>query len=240
MLGLQTAWHQLYPPTCLSCGVRVSSDHGLCPGCWREAFFIRDPSCRLCSTPMPGEATDDDVCDACLKTARPWDAGRAALVYTGTGRNLVMALKHGDRQDIAAPAAQWMARAAASLKLPDDALLVPVPLHWRRQLKRTFNQSALLARAVAKTTGLPFHDGILVRTRATVPLQDMSYADRFQTVQEAFAPTKHAKQVAGRTVVLVDDVITSGATLAACTEALRAAGAERVCVLALARAARRP
>lgn len=188
---------------------------------------------------MIGDADDEDICDTCMKTARPWAAGRAAFLYSGTGRKLVMALKHGDRQDIAQPAGLWMARAARSLKLQEDALLVPVPLHWRRQLKRTFNQSALLARALSKELCLPFHDGILRRTRATASLQDISYKDRFETVNAAFAPARGAADLAaGRTLVLVDDVMTSGATLAACTKALHAAGAKRVCVLALARAAR--
>ncbi|APE45148.1 amidophosphoribosyltransferase [Sulfitobacter alexandrii] len=236
---LQTALNAIYPARCLACGDVVDTDFGLCGPCWTETAFIGGTVCDSCGIPLPGIAAGDTLaCDACLQTPRPWERGRAAVLYTATGRKLVLALKHGDRQEIARPAGRWMAQATRSL-LDDDALIAPIPLHWRRMLRRRYNQSALLARVVARETGRRWCADLLQRYRATPSLDGMGREERFRTLKDAIRLNpRHAVTVRDRPVLLVDDVMTSGATFAAAAEACRAAGSGPVCVVALARVAK--
>ncbi len=177
-------------------------------------------------------------CDACLATPRPWAQGRTALLYRDMGRKLVLALKHGDRQEIARPAARWMAQTAQGI-LPQEALIVPVPLHWRRSLKRRYNQSALLAKALSAETGHSWCSDLLQRVRRTPSLDGLGRVERFSVLQEAIrVHPRRRHRIIARPVILVDDVFTSGATLTACTEACLAAGSGPVFVLALARVAK--
>lgn len=217
----------------------MESDFGLCGPCFGATHFIGGLTCEACGVPLPGEAGGEpELCDDCLAQPRPWSMGRAALLYRDTGRRLVLALKHGDRHDIAVPAAQWMARAARPLKLP-GMVAVPVPLHWTRRLRRRANQSALLARALAHKLEIGFRPELLQRTARTPVLDGMGREDRHSTVQGAFAvPTTEAARQAGRPVLLVDDVMTSGATLAAAADALIGAGCGEIRVAVLARVAK--
>ena len=151
---MQSVLRLLYPPHCLSCAAPVTTEFGLCGACWKATPFVTGLVCDICGTPLPGTEDGTPVhCDDCLTIARPWDRGRAALVYKDNGRNLVLALKHGDRLDLVRPAAKWMQAAAAPILRP-GMLVAPVPLHWRRLLRRRYNQAALLSRAVAATAGL--------------------------------------------------------------------------------------
>ncbi len=234
----------VFPPQCLCCGAGVASQGALCPACWREAEFVGASACARCGVPVPGEPPQSEdeaaalICDDCLIRDRPWRRGRAALVYRGTGRALVLALKHGDRPDLAPPLGRWLAGAAAPLVRP-GMLVVPVPLHPRRMLKRKYNQAALLARQVARAHDLPHCPGLLVRTRHTGMQDHRGVADRFANVASALAvPPRQRGAVQGRAVLLVDDVMASGATAAAAAEALRTAGSGPVCVAVLARAVR--
>lgn len=243
--AIQSALRMVYPPRCIGCGDMVDSDFGLCGPCWRDTPFILGTCCDSCGKALPPAPEDDSgdeieaiQCDACMKQPLAWDRGRAAFSYGGTGRRLVLALKYGDRQDVVRPAAMWMARAARPLLTP-KTLIAPVPLHWLRLLKRRFNQSALLSKALAQETGAAQCPDLLVRPRSTAPLGGKSYAERRDTVRDAIAV--HPKRVgllAGRDVLLVDDVMTSGATFAAAAGACKAAGAASVSIVALARAGR--
>lgn len=234
---MQKALSLIYPARCLLCSAMTEQDFALCGACWRDTPFIDGLTCHGCGAPLPGEGDGgSDVCDDCLTTARPWEAGRAAILYRDNGRRLVLGIKHGDRTDIARAAAKWLARSGTPL-LEKDSILVPVPLHWTRLLRRKYNQSAVLARYLGRECGLPVLPDALVRIRRTASLGALSPEQRFVTLSDAIRPhPKRGTQIRGKCVVIIDDVMTSGATAAAATEAAHIAGAKRVCVLHLARA----
>lgn len=236
--GIQTLVRSVFPSECLVCREQVAGDEGLCGPCWRNVHFTSGMVCDGCGLPLSGESETGDLCDECLRVARPWQQGRAALLYEGAGRAMVLALKHSDRHDIAGPAGQWMARAVQDI-VRDDTLVAPVPLHWTRQLKRRYNQSDLLAQSLAQALQRPYRADLLKRVKATPCLDGKTLAERFDTLRGAISiAPKRAPQIAGRHVLLVDDVMTSGATLAACTEACLASRAREVCVVTLARVAK--
>ena len=218
----------------------MADSGALCPTCWGEADFIGGCICDRCGAPLPGfaaaEGDEPLACDECLALPRPWAQGRASLVYAGTGRRLVLALKHADRPDLTPALGRWLAVAVAPLVGP-DTLVVPVPMHPLRLLRRKYNQAALLAAAVARAHGLHVLPAALRRQRHT-PMQDhRSVADRFANVGGAITVARRSQAaLTGRKVLLVDDVMASGATLSAATEALEAAGAGPVVVAVLARA----
>ena len=231
----------IYPPQCLGCGLTLGfggNSGDLCPDCWREMHFLSGTSCHQCGAPLAdeGEADDTAICDDCIAMPRPWQQGRAAMVYAGTGRKLVLALKHGDRPDLAPALGGWLARAAAEIIRP-DMIVAPVPLHLRRLLSRKYNQAALLSHHLARQHGLLHLPDLLRRTRHTQMQDHRGVGDRFQNLDGALAVTpRHLKRLQDRPVLLIDDVMTSGATLSVATGALRDAGAKMICVAVLARA----
>ena len=231
--------HLVYPPQCLTCEAQVTDDFGLCPDCWRATPFITGLVCDLCGTPLPGDDPGHPVnCDDCLTVARPWSRGRAAMVYADNARALVLALKHGDRMDLARPAARWLYRSVAPM-LEKDMLVAPVPLHWLRLFKRRYNQASLLSRGIARLAGLEHCPDLLLRLRRTPTQDGRDRSGRFANIAEAIrANPRRAGRMDGRGVLLVDDVMTSGATLAAASEACLAAGASHVLVAVLARVAK--
>lgn len=236
---IQTAVQMIYPPRCLGCGDLTESDFGLCGSCWRETPFIGGAVCESCGVPLPGEADGHRIeCDDCMKTPRPWRDGRSALLYDGKARSLILALKHGDRPELARPAARWMALAGRDL-FREDMLIVPVPLHWSRLLKRRYNQSALLAQHLGRQTGLEACPDLLVRRTRTPVLDGKTAAQRMETLENAIAAhPRRLRQMQGRDILLVDDVMTSGATLTSCARVCRASGANHIFVLTLARVAK--
>ena len=238
-MGLQGALHLIYPPQCLSCDALVTTDFGLCGTCWRDTPFVAGLVCNQCGVPLPGDDPGHSVhCDDCLTIARPWSQGRAALLYRDNGRKIVLSLKHGDRLDLAQPAASWLLRAAEPMLSP-GMVVAPIPLHWMRLLKRRYNQAALLSGALAKLASLEHCPDLLVRKRSTGSQEGRDRDGRFRNMHGSIAVhPKRVKQIEGRHALLIDDVMTSGATLAAASEACVAAGAIGVSVLVLARVAK--
>lgn len=234
----RTVLDALFPPACPVCRADVEQTGALCAPCWRSIKFLSGRGCSTCGREIPAAATPDEAirCDSCTRYPPLWGRGRAVFVYEGTGRRLVLALKHGDRLDTVPMLARWLLRAGAALVEEAD-LVVPVPLHWTRRLARRFNQSAELARELCRVAGRPeaFQAMALRRIRRTGTQDGRGRAERATALAGAIRPARGAAQlIAGRRVLLVDDVLTTGATLNACAAACHEAGAAAVDVLVLA------
>ena len=223
----------LLPPRCLACTAAVDVPGRLCGPCWAGVDFIAAPHCCCCGFPFAYDEGADVLCGACLGYPPAYDRARAVLRYNGVARSLVLGFKHGDRIHGAPAFAAWMCRSGAAVLADADAV-TPVPLHRRRLFKRRYNQSALLAREIAEATGLAFEPDLLIRTRNTKSQINFTRRRRFENVRGAFA-VRPGAAVAGRRIVLIDDVMTTGATVNACAKALKRADTAGVGVLTLAR-----
>nr|WP_299422150.1 ComF family protein [uncultured Shimia sp.] len=236
---IQTAIHLLFPPRCVACGHMVESDFGLCAECWGQTAFIGGAVCDCCGRPVTAAPTElRVVCDDCLADPPPWKQGRAALLYRGAGRKLILGFKHGDRTDIARPAAKWLWQAARPL-LHDVDIIAPVPLHRARFLKRRYNQAAMLAEKLATLSEITFCPDLLVRVKGLGGLEGLGADERAKKMRGAIEPNRKKRHlIQDAKILLVDDVLTSGATLRAATQGCLTANAKEVCVATLARVAK--
>jgi ComF family protein len=208
---------------------------GLSADAWRRITFLEAPVCKACGDALEYEAGEDVRCGACQAQRFAFDRTRAAVLYDEHSRDLILKLKHADHTELAQLFAAWLARAGRDLWEGADGL-VPVPLHPWRLISRRFNQAAEIARPLARLTGVRYLPGVIVRRRATPSQAGRARRGRLQNTAGAFAAPRTAwPLIEGKRLVLIDDVLTTGATADACARVLRAAGAAGIDVAAVAK-----
>lgn len=224
----------MVPPCCLVCRTRIGAHHLLCPACWKDVNFIRPPLCGVLGIPLPFDTGERTVSAGAIAHPPAYDRARAVAHFGGAMRTLVHQLKYADRHDARTLFGRWMAEAGREVIAGTD-IIVPVPLSRLRLLLRHFNQAAVLAAEVSRQTGVPMNPMLLRRTRWTRSQVGMTRDQRRRNIAGAFGVPRHRRAwLQGRNVLLVDDVVTTGATADACARTLKRAGAARVDVLALA------
>ncbi len=221
------------PPRCAGCGTIVTDVHSFCADCWKRVEFLGSGGCLTCGLPL--QATDAENCAICLAMPPRIARTRAAVAYGDVSRGLALRLKYGRKIAIAKTMARYMAPLIEARGV--DVVLVPVPLHRSRLWQRGFNQSAIVARELSRQTGVENNATLLKRVKRTPPLKGMSLQQRRRLVAGAFKVDDRSA-IVGRTVVLVDDVLTTGSTANACARELRRAGAERIELVSWARVVR--
>jgi ComF family protein len=225
----------VYPPTCIACAAATGEPHTLCARCWSEMRFIERPFCERLGTPFEVDLGIALLSPAAIADPPVFRRARAVARYDETARRLVHRLKYGDRVELARALGGMMARAGAELMLDAD-VIVPVPLHRSRLWWRRFNQAMALAGALSRTSDVPCDPFLLARVKRTRSQVGLTRTQRGDNLQGAFRVPADAKpHLAGKRVLLVDDVVTTGATANACSRALLRAGAESVDVLSFAR-----
>lgn len=231
----------VFPPLCIACRWPVAEAHNLCSKCWNEVSFLDGPECAQCGLPFEIDPGPGTLCASCHANAPAFDRARSVMRYDDASKAPILALKRADRLDIVPAFARWLARSGRPL-IEEADLIVPVPLHRTRLWSRRFNQAALLANALSKISGVATDPLLLMRIRATESQGVMPSASaRRKNVQGAFKVASGRElTIRDRTVLMVDDVFTTGATLEACAKALKRAGAARVLALTLARVVRAP
>lgn len=227
--------HWLLPASCLSCHAPVAEQGGLCASCFNGLSFLTGSLCYQCGLPFALPMESDTRCPTCLSHPPAFDRARAVCRYDDASRPLITRLKYSDHLHLAPALARWMKSSGLPL-LAESSLILPVPLHYRRQIRRMHNQSALLASRLSRLSGVPWHGHILTRIKHTVPQASLTRSQRATNVTKAFSvPEASHPLIQNATLTLVDDVMTTGATLNACARTLKQAGAGKVHVLTFAR-----
>ena len=234
-LFTQAGLNLCFPPRCMACGVGVDAPHSFCTSCFDTIRFIEAPMCQLCGFPFEYDLGQEVLCGHCMHDVPPYDEARAVFHYDETTRHLITRFKYSDRTERMPGYARLMARAGAGLLKKSD-VIIPVPLHRKRMMQRKYNQSALLAYGLADTASLPVLPDGLLRTKHTPPQAGLTRKQRQENVKGVFKVNhRYAKYLRGKSVLLIDDVMTTGATIQACTKMLLGAGVAHVYVLCLAR-----
>ncbi|MDF1608017.1 ComF family protein [Hoeflea sp. YIM 152468] len=229
----------VYPPVCSGCGSMTGTPSALCAECWRTVRFIERPYCEVTGLPFDHDRGEGLVSPQAIATPPAYSRARAAVFHDGVARKMVHGLKYSDRADLARMMAGWMARAGYEV-IGDSDVIIAVPLHRGRLLSRRYNQSAELARKLAGISGKRFLPGVLRRIRATQQQVGLGLRARQENVRGAFLTVPgQAQRFLGLKVLLIDDVLTTGATVEAATRSLLRAGAAQVNVLTFARVASR-
>lgn len=233
----------ILPPRCVVTGEMVDRQGMIAPGAWAKLDFINHPLCMHCGVPfgfdVEGMETQEGMqCLQCLDYPPPYKTARAALKYNDESRDIILGFKHADQTHAVVSFLPWLKMAGAEM-LQDADALIPVPLHRWRLLKRRYNQSAIIAQYLSRDKGIPvLHEG-LVRTRATPTQGHLTFKERRKNVKKAFVVNERYKvDIKGKTIILIDDVYTTGSTVRECTKVLNKAGAKAVHILTLARVAR--
>jgi ComF family protein len=225
----------LFPPHCFGCEKLVAEPGSVCGGCWPKIRFIERPFCEVLGTPFQHDLGEGMLSGDAIANPPPFRRARAAVGFSGVPRQMVQSLKYHDHPELARWMAAWMVRAGRE-SLKETDVIVPVPLHPRRFLMRRFNQSAELARHVGRQTGKPFDPAALFRVKLTKQQVGLGALERQDNVRGAFKVPDEARiKIAGKGVLLIDDVYTTGATVIAATNALTRGGAAHVDVLTFAR-----
>lgn len=234
---LMKAVNLALPPRCLGCGLIVEQDDSLCVACWSGLSFIRAPRCAACGVPFETDLGEAALCAPCMEERPTFNGARAAIVYAELPRKIMMRFKYGGRTHMARMMARHIRLAASEWLDAPGSLIIPVPLARWRLWRRGYNQAGLIARALARDSAAALMLDGLVRRRATASSGGLGRKQRFQNVRGAFRVAEKARpQIKGRNVLLVDDVMTTGATAGACARELLRAGATSVHVLTWARA----
>lgn len=231
----QSVMDFILPPLCLACDTRVDRLHTLCPACWGKTHFITPPCCVTCGMPFDVPVEGDAECAHCIAHPPHFKHARASMMYDEASKPLILGFKHGDRTYMAQAMGQWMMQAGQDLWAGTD-YLIPVPLHRWRLFERRYNQAALMAQAIAKLVNKSALTDGLMRIRRTAPQGHMNRTERAKNVKGAFAiHPSHQKILQGKSVTLIDDVLTTGATLNECADVLLKGGVAQVNVVTLAR-----
>ena len=229
---LQKVLDFLLPPLCPVCHDRIETD-GVCPKCFSALEFIGTQKCSVCGKPLDAIVPGMAVCGACIKNPPLFHQAEAVFKYNDTSKKLILPFKHGDHIELADLFVKWMWQNSSEL-IKRNELLMPVPLHWRRLFKRKYNQSALLAKKLAKKYDKVYDPLTLVRVKSTLSQGHLSPKERQKNIKNAFR-VKDPKKIKGKHILLIDDVFTTGATVDECAKVLLKAGAKSVDVLTIAR-----
>jgi len=232
---LKTVIDTILPPACLGCRQPVTGMGNLCADCFSEITFISDPLCNLCGLPFQTPVAPDTLCGNCIARRPVFSRARAATIYGGKARDIILALKHGDRTDMAPYLARWLLRAGQDLITP-ETIITSVPLHASRLRHRKYNQAGLLASALGREAGCDVINNLIIRSRKTRSQGGLTGRGRHRNVSGAFRISdRHVGKIDNAPVLLIDDVFTTGATVEASARTLYRAGARDVAVLTLSR-----
>lgn len=223
------------PPLCSVCRKPVAETHKLCTDCWGKLNFISEPFCLRCGYPFEYEMGEESLCGLCLDHPPAYDHMRSVFVYEGVTKKLLMGFKHGDRTDFLPLLSHWLSKLYRDNRELHADILVPVPIHTTRLIKRRYNQAALLADALGNRLNVQTEMALLKRHRRTPP-QKGNRVERSENVKKAFTVAERDLAILkGKTILIIDDVVTTGATIESCALVLKKAGAKKVKVLSLAR-----